>query len=182
MFRIYCRTLHQRVPTQVGEAHLTMTDILKSENFSFCKDVEVVYRTKIPECQVVIGLLKVTVKLGATRKHFVSDFPDKLNKESLSSNAGSNCESRKRDSEASLRHVSDPTPAPRSEDFSISRRIFKNNRKKVMRCDVSKEQESCKNDQQKIELDDEVVYPSLREVCFNKVRHAFRRTCCYRAF
>jgi hypothetical protein len=123
---------------------------------------------------VVIGLLKVTVKLGATQKHFGSDFPDKLNKESLSSNAGNNCMSRKHDSEASSRHVSDPTPAPRSEGFNISSRIFKNNRKKVMSCDVSKEQELCKNDQQKIELDDEVAYPSLREVRVNKVRHAFR--------
>jgi hypothetical protein len=157
-----------------------MTDILKSENFSFCKDVEVVYRTRIPECQVVIGSLKVTVKLGATRNRFGSDFPDKLNKESWNSNAGSsNCESRKHDNEASLRSVSDPTPAPGSEGFSISRRIFKNNRKKVMSCDVSKEQEFCKNDQQRIELDDEVVYPLLREVCFNKVRHASRRMCCY---
>jgi len=179
MFRIYCRTLHQRVPALVGEAHLNMTDILKSETLSFRKDVEVVHRTKIPECQVVIGLLKVTVKLEARRKHFGNVFPDKLNKESLSSSAGSNCVSRKHDSEANLRHVSDPTPAPQSEGFNISRRIFKNSRKKVMSCDVSKEQEFCKNDQQKIELDDEVAYPSLREVCVNKVRHAFRRMCCY---
>ena len=174
MFRIYCRTLHQRVPTRVGEAHLSMADILKSETSSFCKDVEVVYRTKIPECQVVIGLLKLTVKLEARRKHFGSDFPDKLNKESLSSNAGNNCVSRKHDSKASLRHVSDPTPVPRCEDFSISRRIFKNNGKKIMSCDVSKEEEFCKNDQRKIELGDEGAYPSLREVRVNKVRHAFR--------
>jgi hypothetical protein len=151
-----------------------MTDILKSETFSFCEEMEVVYRTKIPECQVVIGLLKVTVKLAARQKHFDSDFPDRLNKESLSSNAASNCVSRKHDSEASLRHVSDPKSAPRCESFSISRRIFKNNGKNAMRCDVSKEQESCKNDQQKAELDDEVAYPSLREVCVSKVRHAFR--------
>jgi len=157
-----------------------MTDILKSENFSLCKDVDVVYRTKIPECQIVIGLLKVTVKLGARQKHFDSDFPDKLNKEFLSSNAGSNCESRKQDSEASLRHVSDPTPAPRSEGFNISRRIFKNSTKKTMSCDVSKEQEFCNNDRQKTELDDKVAYPSLREECVNKVRHAVRRMYCYR--
>ena len=172
LFRIYCRTLQQRVPTQVGEAHLSMTDILKSETFSLCKDVDIVHRTKITECQVVIGLLKVTVKLGARRKDFDSDYPDRLNKEFLSSNAGSNCESRKQDSEASLRHVSDPTPAPRSEGFNISRRVFKNSRKEVMSCDVNKEQEFCKNDQQKIELDDEVAYPLPREVCVNKVRHA----------
>ena len=174
MFRIFCRTLHQRIPTQVGEAHLRMTDILKSETFSFCKDVEVVYGTEIPECQVVIGLLKVTVRLGARRKHFGGDLPDKLNTESLSSNAGSNCVSRKHDSEASLRHVSDPTPAPRSEGFNTPRRIFKNNGKKIMSCDVSKEEEFCKNDQRKTELNDEVAYPSLREVCVIKVRHAFR--------
>jgi len=180
MFRIYCRTLQQRVPTQVGEAHLNMTDILKSETFSLCKDVDIVYRSKIPEHQVVIGLLKVTVKLGATRKHFDSDFLDKLNKEFLNSNAGSNCESRKQDSEASLRYVSDPTTAPRSEGFDITRRIFKNSRKKVMSCDVSKEQEFCMNDRQKTESDDEVAYPSLREVCVCKVRHAVRCMCCYR--
>ena len=179
MFRIYCRQLHQRLPTQVGEARLRMTDILKSEIFSFCKDVEVVYRTKIPECQVVIGLLKVTVKLGTRQKHFGNDFPDKLHKECMSSNVCNNCESRKHDAEASLRHVSDPTPAPRCDGFSISRRIFKHSRKKVTSCDVSKEQEFCKNDQQKVELDDEVVCPSLTEVCVNKVRHAFRRMFCY---
>lgn len=173
-FRIYCRTLYQRIPTQVGEAHLRMTDILKSETLSFCKDVEVVYRTKIPECRVVIGLLKVTVKLGARRKHFGSDFPEKLNGEFLSSNGGNSCVSRKPDSEAILRHVSDPTPAPRCEGSSISRRIFKNNRKKVIGCDVSKEQEFCKNGQQKITLADEVIYPALREAHVNQVRHAFR--------
>ena len=171
MFRIYCRTLHQRMPTQVGEAHLSMTDILKSETSSLCKDVEVVCRTKIPESQVVTGLLKVTVKLGARRKYIDSDFPDKLNKEFLSSNAGGNCESGKRDSEANLRHLSDPTPAPRSEGFNISRGIYKNSRKKVMSCDVSKEREFCKNVQQEIELDDKLAHPSLREVCVNKVRH-----------
>jgi hypothetical protein len=147
-----------------------MTDILKSKTFSFCKGVEVVYGNRIPECQVVIGLLKVTVKLEARRKHFGSDFPDILNKESLRSNAGNNCVSGKHDSEASLRHVSDPTPVPRCEGFDI----FKNNGKKIMSYNVSKEEEFCKNDQQKIELGDEVAYPSLREVHVNKVRHAFR--------
>jgi hypothetical protein len=146
-----------------------MADILQSEIFSFCKDVEVVCRTKIPECQVVVGLLKVTVKLGARRKYF--DNNDGLNKEFLDSKAGNNCASRKHDSEASSRHVSNPTPAPRCDGFNISRRIFKNSRKKVMSCGVSKEQEFCKNGQQKSELDDEVVYPSLRELTVNKVWH-----------
>jgi hypothetical protein len=229
-FKIYCRPLHQRTPTQVGEAHLRMTDILKSEIFSFCKDVEVVYSTKVPDCQVVIGLLKVTVKLGARWKQLGGDFPDRLNKESLSSDTSNSCENRKHDNEASLRHMSDPTPAPRCDglntssrifnneaslrhmsdptpaprcdglntssrifnneaslrhmsdptpaprcdSFSISSRISKNVRKEVMSCGVSKEQQFCKNDQQMIELVDEVVYPSPREVGVNKVSLAFR--------
>jgi hypothetical protein len=174
-FRIYCRPLHQRTPMQVGEAHLRMTDILKSEILSFCKDVEVVYRTKTPDRQVVIGLLKVTVKLGARWKQFGGDFPDRLNKVSLSSDTCNSCESRKCESEASLRHMSNPTPAPTCDGFKISRGIFNNGRKNVMSCDVNKKQELCKNDQQKTELDNGVVYSSQRELCVNKVRQALRR-------
>jgi hypothetical protein len=149
-----------------------MTDILKSKNFNFSEAVEVVCGTKISECQVVVGLLKVTVKLEVRQKYFGSDLPDRLNEGSLGTNVGNNYENRKHDSEASLRHVSDSTPSPRHDGFDISKRVFKDSRRKVMSCDGSNIQEFCKNGQQKTELGDKVVYPSTREISVKKVRPA----------
>jgi len=176
-FRIYSRQLSQKIPSKIGEAHLSMTDILKSETFSSCKDIAVLNTTKIPECQVPIGVLKVTVELGSEQKYFGNNFVEKISNEGWGTEADSDYGGVKLgiheyNTEASLKHVSDPRPAPKHHASNISRRFFKN-RRKIISCNINMDPEFSKNSQQKTELEDQVLDSSLSETSLNKVRHYY---------
>jgi hypothetical protein len=176
-FRIYSRQLHQRIPSQIGEAYVEMSDNLLSETFSFYKDIEVLYTTKEPECQMVLGVLKVTVELGSGQKYFGNNFLKKFNNEGLGTEAGSDCEGVKLDvfghkNQSTLKHVSDP----RHHASDISERTFKKGRN-VVSYKINKEQEFCKNNQQNIELEDRMVDSSRSEISLNEVRYALSFAC-----
>lgn len=174
-FRIYSRHLHQRLPSQIGEARLRMTDILKSETFIFHKDIEILYRTKIPECQVHIGVLKITVQLGSGQRNFGNNFLNKLNNEGMCTEVVSDCASEHKP-EANLKPVSDTRLAPRHHASSISRRSIKNNGSNGISRDMIKENQFCQNSEQEIELDHRVADSSLSETSLNEVRHALSCT------
>jgi hypothetical protein len=180
-FRIYSRQLHQRIPSQIGEALLGMADILLSESFSFYKDVEVLYTTKVPECQVTVGVLKVTVELGSGQKYFGNNCLKKLNDERLGTDAGSDCEGVKLDvfehnNQGSLKHMPEPRVTPRHHASDISKRTCRKKRK-VITHNINKEHEFCKNSQQNTESEDGVVDSSLSEISLNKVRYALSCLC-----
>jgi hypothetical protein len=150
-----------------------MTDILKSETFVFCKDIEILYKPKIPECQVQIGVLKVTVQLGSEQRHFDNNFLNKLSNEGLCTEAGCDHETVrpstfKHKHEASLKPVSDSIPAPRHHASSISGRIIKNNRRSVVSHNINKNRQFCKN-YEEAELHQRVADSSLSETSFNEV-------------
>ncbi|XP_033608790.1 uncharacterized protein LOC111867995 isoform X4 [Cryptotermes secundus] len=172
-FRVYSRHLHQKLPLQIGEACLRMTDILKSESFIFHDDIEILYRTKIPECQVHIGVLKITVQLGSGQRNFGNNFLNKLNSDGMRTEVVSDCENMKPGAsehkrEANLKPVSDTRLAPRHHASSISRRIIKNNGSSGISCDVIKENQFCKNSEQEIGLDHRVADSSLSETRLNE--------------
>jgi hypothetical protein len=154
-----------------------MTDILKSEAFIFCKDIDILCRTKIPECQVHIGVLKVTVHLGSGRRNFGNNFMNKLSNEGMHTEVGSDCEDMKPDAlehtcEASLKPVSDASLAPKHHASNISRRIIKNSSRNGISHDINEEDQFCKNSEQEIELDHKVTDSSLSERSLNEVRLA----------
>lgn len=180
-FRIYSRHLHQRLPSQIGEACLRMTDILKSETFIFCKDIEILYSTKIPECQVHVGVLKVTVQLGSGQRNHGNNFLNKLNNEGMHTEVINDCENMKPDAsehkrEANLKPVSDAGRAPRHHASNISRRIIKNSGSSGINHDIIKENQFCKNSEQEIKLDHRVADSSLSEISLNEVRLALSCT------
>lgn len=182
MFRIYCRQLHQRIPSQIGEACLRMTDILKSETFIFHKDMEILYRTNTPECQVHIGVLKVTVQLGSGQRNFGNNFLNKLNNEGLPTETGSDCENMKPDTfehkrEASSKPVSEARHALKHHASNISTRIIKNRVRNGVSCNINKESQFCKNTEQDIELDHRAADSSLSETSLNEVMLALSLTC-----
>jgi hypothetical protein len=153
-----------------------MADILLSESFSFYKDVEVLYTTKVPECQVTVGVLKVTVELGSGQKYFGNNCLKKLNDERLGTDAGSDCEGVKLDvfehnNQGSLEHMPEPRVTPRHHASDISKRTCRKKRK-VITYNINKEHEFCKNTQQNTESEDGVVDSSLSEISLNKVRYA----------
>jgi hypothetical protein len=154
-----------------------MTDILKSETFIFCKDIEILYGSKIPECQVHIGVLKVTVQLGSAQRNFGNNFLNKLNNEGMHTEVVSDHENMKPDAfehkrEASLKPVSDARLASKHHASNISRRIIKNSGRNGISHDINKENQFCKNIEQEIELDHRVADSSLSETSLNEVRIA----------
>jgi hypothetical protein len=158
-----------------------MTDILKSETFILHKDIEILYRTKVPECQVHIGVLKVTVQLGSGQRNFNNNFLNKLNNEGMHTEVGSDCENMKPDAfehkhETSLKSVSDASLLPEHRAPNISRRIIKNSRRNGVSHDINKESQFCKNSEQEIELDHRVADSSLSEASLNEVRLALSCT------
>lgn len=176
-FRIYSRQLHQRLPSKIGEACLRMTDVLKSETFIFRKDIEILYRTKIPECEVHIGVLKVTVHLGSGQRKFGNNFLSKLNNDGMHTEVVTDCENMKPHAfehkrEASLKPVSDVRLAPKQHAPNISRRIIKNSGRNGISRDINEENQFCKNSEQEIELDHRVADSSLSETRLNEVRLA----------
>jgi hypothetical protein len=181
-FRIYSRQLHQRIPSQIGEACLRMTDILKYETFTFCKDIEILYRTKIPACQVHVGVLKVTVQLRSGQRNFGNNFVNKLNGEGLGTEAGSDSENVKPETfehkrEASLKPVSDARLAPRHHISSISRRFVKNSTRHGISYNINKKHQFCKNSEQEIDLDNGVADSSPSETSLNEVGLALACIC-----
>jgi ribosomal protein L32 len=158
-----------------------MTDILQSETFIFCKDIEIVCRSKIPECQVNIGILKVTVQLGSEQRNFGNNFVNKLNNESLCNEAGSDHDSVKpvafkHECEASLKPVLDSRRAPRHHISNISRGTVKNSRRSAVNHNINNKYEFCKNCEE-VELDHRVADSSLSETNLNEVRLALSCSC-----
>jgi ribosomal protein L32 len=181
IFRIYSRQLHQRIPSQIGEACLKMTDILKSETFIFCNDIEILYKPKIPECQIQIGVLKVTVQLGSKQRHFNNNFLKKLSIEGLCTETLSNHETVKPSTfrhkhEASLKPMSNSELAPGHHASSISRRIIKNNRSSVICHNMNNNHQFCKNCEE-VELRHRVADSLLSETSLNEVIFALLCTC-----
>jgi hypothetical protein len=157
-----------------------MTDILKSDTYILCKDIDILYKPKIPECQVQIGVLKVTVQLGSEQRHFDNNFLNKLSNEGLCTEAGGDHETVRRSTfkhkhEASSMPVSDSIPLPRHAS-SNSRKIIKNNRRSVVSHNINNNRQFCNNCEED-ELCHRVAGSSLSETSLNEVILALLCTC-----